>query len=49
MLTATFGRGILLACFQSQTATESERYFFKSRFSVALLSSFLDFRARECT
>jgi len=38
----TFGRGILFACFQSQIATESERWFFVSRFSVALLSSFAE-------
>ena len=45
----TFSRGILFACFRSQTAiersqtvTESERCFFKSCFSVALLNSLAD-------
>jgi len=37
MQTPTFC-GSLFACFRSQTATESERCFFKSRLSVALLN-----------
>jgi len=39
-LTPTSGRGIQFACFQSQIATESERCFFGSCFSVALLLHF---------
>ena len=38
----TFNRGILFACFRLQTTTESERCFFKSRLSVALLNSLAD-------
>jgi len=39
----TFHRGILFACFQTQIATESERFFFGPRFSVALLRNLADF------
>ena len=43
MLAPPFGRGILFACFWSETATENERCCFKLRFSVALLNSLEDF------
>jgi len=35
----TFGSGILFACFRSQIMIDSERCFFRWRFSVALLTS----------
>jgi len=38
----TLGHGILLLCFRSQIATESERCFFGLRLSVTLLSSLAD-------
>ena len=40
--TTTFGHGILFACFRSQIATECERCFFGSRFSVARLRDLAD-------
>jgi len=45
----TFSREILFRSFRSQSVTESERCFLKSRFSAALLNSLAQNRAHECT